>query len=415
MDLKELSTTRSVLLIARGHSFKDARQAKQRFHEAIEAVRKKVGKKEELSFFVIDDSSSKPLSETLLTRLGIYHDKPFVLILDRFLKTERKFVSPQASIPTAKEMEELVMGFLKGELKPTIMGQPRPDGDRSAYCLSLVELVTSSFDELVLADPTTDVLVEGYTSKCDACKAFGPRIRMLAALAEKHYGSKKREGGKLRIACFNILDNDRPVEHMPEKWTPSLRLFLANPDVESTGSGKPSKKSVLFRYGKKDEDNDGSNKPAEAAAKTKSDESDNSVPAEEKVKVTIPSILDLLSFIEKATGGRIKVTEAVAKEAEALEEEAVILERCYDQCLEFMELWAAYSEAIKSKPVPDKRAAEQATAKRLQQVIIAAYRFLLNDAKAGSAEEAIERLQAVSSFIAENKIGERIEAAYADE
>jgi Thioredoxin len=417
-DLKEISTTRAVLLIARGHTFKDARQAKQHFYDAIENIKKKAGPStttaedsERLTFFLVDDKSNKPLSETLLTRLGIYHDRPFIIILDNFLKTEKKYVSTQVGIPTAKEMEEMVLSFLKGGLQPTMMGQARPPKDRNANCEDLYEVVTDSFDDVVL-DPEVDVLLEGYTPKCDACKAFGPRMRMLASLVAKHYGS-----GRLKIACMNILDNDRPVAYMPEKWTPSLRLFLAG----SAGEGGKKKKSVLFRYGS----NENSSESAASAASATSEKPAGDGSDEEKVKVTIPSILEILTFIEKETGGRIKVTEELAKEAEALEQEAVILERCYDQALEFMELWAAYSEAIKEQPrrpeilvaagLPEtpSRAAEQATAKQLQSLIIAAYKFLLHEAKSGSAEAALDRLQAVSNFIAERRIGERIEAAYA--
>ena len=73
----------------------------------------------------------------------------------------------------------------------------------------LFEVVTDSFDDVVLNAPM-DVLLEGYSSRCDACKAFTPRLRMMAFLANKHWPTR------LRVAQMNILDNDRPLEWMPE-------------------------------------------------------------------------------------------------------------------------------------------------------------------------------------------------------
>lgn len=80
-DLRELSTGRSVLLVCRGHKPQDQLTARARLHDAMETLRKKhphvAGT---LRFYVIDETCNKALTDTLLTRLGIYHDKPFIMM-----------------------------------------------------------------------------------------------------------------------------------------------------------------------------------------------------------------------------------------------------------------------------------------------------------------------------------------------
>ena len=84
--------------------------------------------------------------------------------------------------PFAAALQSSLAAYgLSGAVAPTRMGQPRPPGDRSPHCAALTEVVTESFAELAL-DPRRDVLLECYTRRCDACKAFAPRLRMLAQL-----------------------------------------------------------------------------------------------------------------------------------------------------------------------------------------------------------------------------------------
>lgn len=341
-------------------------------------------------------------------------------------------MSTQAAVPSASEMVDLVVAVAEGKVKPVRLGQARPHNDRNTHCKvrrhrklicpcaasapllqslrcpsrefarlqDLYEVVTDSFDELVL-DPKVDVLVEGYTPRCDACKAFAPRMRMLATLAAKHWP------GRARIACFNILDNDRPTEHMPEKWTPSLRLFLAEPgsaDAASSARVAPAaeattKRSVLFQYGK---DSTGGKGSSSTAAPPE--------PGSSKVKVVIPTMPELLEFLQAQTGGRLAVSDAMRKEAVLLEEEALVLTAAYDQVLEYMELWKAHADTIASGGSAEERVAS----KELQRRIVAAHKFLVYEAAADSAEHALGSLQKIADYVAEQEVVERVEAAWAD-
>lgn len=369
-------------------------------------------------------------------------------------------------------MADLVVAFTEGKLKPARLGQSRPPNDRnqqykvSAFeasdslcvfstdydvtghscelfaCLSicsdlvsavvwaalqdLYEVVTDSFEELVL-DPAVDVLLEGYTPRCDACKAFAPRMRMLATLAAKHWP------GRARIAGFNILDNDRPTEHMPEKWTPSLRLFLADNDHDDgsnragadAGGGSTSKPaaaaagktkcSVLFQYGK---DSTGGARGAGAAGGAGAAASDAAAaqppePTASKVKVVIPTLPELLDFLQAQTHGRLAVSDAMRKEAALLEEEALVLTAAYDQCLEYIELWKAHADTIVA--AAGATGEDKAASKELQRRIVAAHKFLVHEAAGDSAESALVLLQKVADFVAHHEIVERVEAAWASE
>jgi len=130
-DLKDLTTHKAVVLVCRGHSSRDQLAAKLHLKEALQNLHRETAG---IVAYVIDDDSNKSLADTLLTRLGIYHDKPFLFILDDFLHTERKFVSTQNAIPSAREMSHMITDFLAGKLKPTMLGQARPPGDRSPHC-----------------------------------------------------------------------------------------------------------------------------------------------------------------------------------------------------------------------------------------------------------------------------------------
>lgn len=296
----------------------------------------------------------------------------------------------------------------------------------------LYEVVTDSFEELVL-DPAVDVLLEGYTPRCDACKAFAPRMRMLASLAAKHWP------GRARIAGFNILDNDRPTEHMPEKWTPSLRLFLADDTDDdggsSSGSGaaagvggasaagptgfasKPEaaarkvKHSVLFQYGKDSTGGAGGAGGAGAAASATAPPEPTSKLS--KVKVVIPTLPELLDFLQAQTRGRLVVSDAMRKEASLLEEEALVLTAAYDQCLEYMELWKAHADTIVA--AAGATGQDKAVSKELQRRIVAAHKFLVHEAAGDSAERALALLQTVADYVAHHEVVERVEAVWASE
>jgi thiol-disulfide isomerase/thioredoxin len=205
-DLEALAHSRCVMLVSRGHTPELADAATRMFLSASMVLAAR--HPQQLSFAIVDDASDAACSSALLTRLGLEHTVPFVLILDRFADTEEKYLMPQRSMPSVSEVEQFVENFLSGKLQPAMLGQDRPPRDRCESFPALWEVVTASFDDVVL-DPSADVLLETQSPRCDACKALGPRMRMLAAFAARY-------APQLRIATMNILDNDKQRAYLPE-------------------------------------------------------------------------------------------------------------------------------------------------------------------------------------------------------
>lgn len=371
--LDEIGRNRTVLLVNRGYSKSDSASAHTAFAAAADRF-----KDRDLVFFEVTDESAYIPATTLLTRLGISHEKPFVMILENFIKTERKYLSHSASVPGTKEITKFVEDFLDGRLQPARLGQPRPAGDQSPHCKDLTEVVTDSFHELVL-DPYADVLLECYTRRCDACKAFAPRYRMLAGLCARMQagqGGAHREAQgqqyKLRIAAMDILDNDREIEHVPEKWTPSLRLFLAN--------GQPGSRKESVPFNNTVAPSDGGEGEARTSTST-------------GTKVFLPTLPELIQFLGEHTDGRFPLTPALLDRADTLEQQAVALESAYDATLKYMQLWQSYNELVEdsraqaieegekegSERMQELQAAQK-TADTLRSLVLDTYRFLVDQA-----------------------------------
>lgn len=210
-DALAFGVDRAIILIARGHKRGEDRAAVAAFKAAAAAYAAKPGEPP-LRWYVVDDSTPAAVAEAMTARLGLEYERPFVVATDRFWQTERKYLPGEESVPTTRSINAFVAAFRRGELAPVRLGQPRPPRDRVPACSALWEIVTDSFTELVLdpaASGRTDVLVEGYTPRCDSCKALAPRFRMFAALTAKHWPT-------LRVARFDIYSNDRITEWMPE-------------------------------------------------------------------------------------------------------------------------------------------------------------------------------------------------------
>jgi hypothetical protein len=432
-SLDRVGRGRVAILFARGYPPGEVAKAKKAFLAAAASSSAKRGSGQDSSisssgpvvdFVIVDDASAQAPATTLQTRLGITHEKPFVMILDRFIETERKFLMTTPEIPSASEVETFVAHFRAGKLQPALLGQPRPPRDRSAACPSLVEVVTESFHELVL-DPQADVLLESYTRSCDACKAFGPRYRMLAQLAEKHMPA-------LRVAAMDILDNDREMEHLPEKWTPALRLFPAVAGAQ-TGSGKgkgkgkgkwmgmdaaPAKKpSILLQY-----NNNNSSSGSSSGGGSQQDADATSPPS--PAKVYLPTLPELLSFIERGTGGRLAPSPAFRAEAEKAEADAADLESAYDQTLQYMRLWQAYKQYLEDRAQSAARSSSSSTrardeeerrksAEKLQSLVVDAYGYIVEHAALGGVEPAMQRLDRVAEWVEKRGISKELSAAAA--
>lgn len=425
-SLEELGRGVSLVLFSRGHAPAEAAKARA----ALVAAAQQLSRRPDaaaLRFYVVDDASAQIPAVTLQTRLGITYEKPFVMLLDQFLVTERKYLSTDTDTPTASSIQAFVNAFLEGKLKPAMLGQPRPPGDASASCSALTEVVTDSFRELVL-DPQAHVLLECYTRKCDACKAFAPRYRMLARLVQKHLaaagaaasGSSSTPGTKLRIAAMDILDNDKDPDWIPEKWTPSLRLFPA------LKPGEKQKHAILLQY---DPDANLANAAAVTTGVRLTGHDSTSATGQ---KVFLPTLPALLQFVEAHTA--LKLPQALHAEAAAQEEEALVLESAYDSALTYMQLWKDFTSVLEqlqqslqapaggdvaSPAVATQRAAQlralTAGGEELKAVLVEAYNFIMNEAgnADGHAARAMVLIDKAEQLIERYGIARLVETAAA--
>ena len=230
-DLERLGHSRSVILVAQGHAAGVAAAAAADFSAAAAILEARFPG--QLSFYVIDNASHTTAAKALLTRLGLEHDAPFAVILDRFIETEEKYLMRQRTAPSSAEITTFVSDFIAGSLTPAMLGQPRPPLDRSESWPQLWEVVTDSFNDVVL-DPTADVFLEALSPRCNACMAYAPRMRMLSFLAAVH-------APRLRVATMDILSNDKPRACIPEVG--GGRLNGLGGGIAS-GHGRPSGDTV---------------------------------------------------------------------------------------------------------------------------------------------------------------------------
>jgi hypothetical protein len=454
-ELQRLGDGVSVALFVRGldaSGVEDAQKARSALEEVASTLMKE---RPEIRFYLIDDTSAQVPALTLMTRLGLEHshNQPYLVVLDNFVKTERKFVMSPTERISNSTLNLFLRSFLTGRLKPTLLGQARPHRDRNPNCPSLVEVVTESFDELVL-DPSVDVLLESYTKRCDACKAFAPRMRMFAQLCEKHLP-------ELRVAEIDILDNDRDVTHLPEKWTPALRLFLKSnegDDKDAHQSKKKSsesssskrgltsnsikkKKSALLDYGSATSENDDENEKKKKSLAEESHENEvisesnkaekkkkslisfsslnnSDSPAPAPTRVVLPTLPDLIDFVEEATGGRLSAPRSLRAAAAEAEEEAEQLEHVYDAVLNFMQLYKAYSTLLSDDEAENSNKGEKLQQSRLDErkkaaetlrdLIGQSHRYMVQEASLGSLHKALERLDAVADHVAKTGISDQI-------
>jgi hypothetical protein len=459
-ELQRLGDGVSVALFVRGldaSGVEDAQKARSALEEVASTLMKE---RPEIRFYIIDDTSAQVPALTLMTRLGLEHshNQPYLVVLDNFVKTERKFVMSPTEPISNSTLNLFLRSFLTGRLKPTLLGQARPHRDRNPNCPSLVEVVTESFDELVL-DPSVDVLLESYTKRCDACKAFAPRMRMFAQLCEKHLP-------ELRVAEIDILDNDRDVTHLPEKWTPALRLFLKSNEAvdkdahqskkkssESSSSKrgltsnsiKTNKKSALLDYGSATSENDDENEKKKKSLAAESHENEvisesnkaekkkkslisfsslnnSDSPAPAPTRVVLPTLPDLIDFVEEATGGRLSAPRSLRAAAAEAEEEAEQLEHVYDAVLNFMQLYKAYSTLLSDDEAENSNKGEKLQQSRLDErkkaaetlrdLIGQSHRYMVQEASLGSLHKALERLDAVADHVAKTGISDQIKDSY---
>lgn len=367
-DLQRLGRSRSVVLVARGFPPADAASAVAAFREAAEAL--EASFPGQFVFFIVDDAANAATANALLTRLGLEHDAPFATILDRFIDTEEKYLMTQRASPCTSDLVSFVTKFTTGGLKPAMLGQPRPPRDRCASWPLLWEVVTDSFDEVVL-DTEADVFLEALSHRCNACTAFAPRMRMLSAFAAVH-------APRLRIATIDILDNDKPRACLPDKSTPSYWLYPAGSAGAAVSLGSGDKPACCSKQALR--------LPLSGGQHTASE---------------LPTLLDCLEFICGHTGGRVTLSDAARDEAVRLEGVAQELELALADVFAAMDAWKHFAEWAQMQPDADGAAASPIQlAAELRERVSAAFTFLRDEAAGDSLPEARRHLERISEAMA---------------
>ena len=128
-----------------------------------------------------------------------------------------------AAVPFPSEIVQWLEKVEKGALKPSLLGTPRPLNDADPNAPDVTAVVSSSWEEIVLA-PNTDVVLEAYLTHCPMCMCLSPRVRMAAQICE-HFLPPRRI--PIKVATINVDDNERPLDWMPGPSFPTIQLFAA--------------------------------------------------------------------------------------------------------------------------------------------------------------------------------------------
>nr|XP_023648626.1 protein disulfide-isomerase A4 [Paramormyrops kingsleyae] len=112
-------------------------------------------------------------------------------------------------------LQEFVMAFKKGKLKPIIKSQPIPKNNKGAVKV----VVGKTFDEVVM-DPKNDVLIEFYAPWCGHCKKLDPEYLAL--------GKKYKNEKNLIIAKMDATANDVPHESYKVEGFPTIYFAPSN-------------------------------------------------------------------------------------------------------------------------------------------------------------------------------------------
>ena len=393
--LQSLLASRCIVLFSRGHAPAAAAAAASAFMSAARAD------DSGLTWWRIDDASSRIPAVAVSERVGVRLDEPFVAILD---PSGDRWLMPASRYGRARPLDAIALAsFVRdvssGSLAPALLGLPRPPRDESTHCSALTEVVTDSIRELVSDCVDVDVLLCAYTPRCPACKAFAPRLRMLAQLCAAH-------APRLRVAQVDTLNNDVPRGVFREKWTPALRLFPAAPRAAVRDSTScPTRHSILLV-----------DESAVATGGGVAAAPDPSPPP--PPRIFLPTLPALLAFISTHTQGRgvaaaLSSPEVLAK-AEALEAEAAELEAAYDAVLNYVSLMKAWEELPEELNVGKTRRQTKAeTSAALRAAILSAHSFIVEEAVGGCVDRALDRLDAVAALVEAEGISRALAAAAA--
>lgn len=428
-DLRELLAARSVVLLARGHSPASVAAARAAFEVAASSLHAAdPSAAAALRWWVIDDASAQVPAVAVAERVGVRLGAPFVALVDpsgdRWLQPGTATAARAgAAVPPLDGAAVAVWlrDVSHGALPPALVGLPRPPRDAAPGCPSLMEVVSDSLDELVLGPRArrTPVLLVAYTPRCPACKAFAPRVRMLANLARTALPP-----GALVVAQVDTLNNDLPRAAFPERWTPALRFFPAAPGGSGDSGGEP-RRSILLQAASAVGEGDaaaggsgGSAVDASAAVATAPAASAAAAPA--PTRIYLPTVPAMLEFIAQhaaslgSDGAALAVTPALLARAEVLEAEAAELEAAYDAALGYAGLWKAFDEIAQGAGDGERGERVRADADALRALVQRAHAFLVEEAAEGSIDRALDRLDAVAAFVEAKGVTRAVEQAAAE-
>lgn len=142
---------------------------------------------------------------------------PMLAIVD--IQKGDKFVLPEGQPITAENITQYLELIAAGNVESLKKSAPRPPNDRNAAHPSLLQVVGTSFNELVI-QTKKDVLLDVYADWCGPCNAIAPTIATLAdVLADNE---------NIAIAKIDCDANDVNRKYLPETSIPNIKLFPAS-------------------------------------------------------------------------------------------------------------------------------------------------------------------------------------------
>ncbi|KAI5129254.1 protein disulfide-isomerase A1 [Nematocida parisii] len=135
-------------------------------------------------------------------------------------------------------------------VKPYLMGEPRPSDEDAKNEAGVVNLVSSTFDEIAL-DPMMDTLVVYYAEWCNFCKNLLPGLDKLAT-------ALNGVSSDVVISRMLMSKNDVPLhdEIEPIQAYPTIRIYKkgTNKEIEFEIQDKPADAEGVLEFLKKHTD-----------------------------------------------------------------------------------------------------------------------------------------------------------------
>uniref|UniRef100_UPI00358ED6AB protein disulfide-isomerase A4 isoform X2 n=1 Tax=Myxine glutinosa TaxID=7769 RepID=UPI00358ED6AB len=182
----------------------DYRKATQFWRKKVLAVAKEFP---EMTFAISDEEEY----ETELSQLGL-SDSGEEVNVAIFDSGERKFIMEPVEFDS-DALQDFVLAFKKGQLKPVIRSQPVPKTQKGP-----VHVVVGKTFERIVLDPSRHVLLELYAPWCGHCKKLQP--------VYEHLASQLSGRDDLIVAKMDATANDILHEAYKSEGFPTILLAL---------------------------------------------------------------------------------------------------------------------------------------------------------------------------------------------